>query len=138
MLKDTAEGIKETVKDAISSPEPQKTHLVFLGAVLSPPVAAIYSFLYNLTMGRLPIPPILNHVIKILTPAVPIAIIKYAKLPAGNIVNGALLGVVVFQIVELILSLVSGEGFQEENKMEVGDALSVRGDEFFGKLNNML
>lgn len=108
MVKSAGTAITAGAKAAMSPASPGGTWQFVLGATLGAPVSSIYSFLYNRTIGLLPIPTVLKLATKVLIPLVPIYFVSKSKIPFGNIINGALAGVIVAQGLNILFGLFAG------------------------------
>lgn len=109
IVKKTASAAKSGVKAAIAPATPAGTWQFILGGLLSAPVSTVYSFLYNQTIGKLPIPAPIMIGVKVLAPLIPIYFVNKLKLPAGNIINGACAGVMVAQGLNILFGLFAGK-----------------------------
>jgi len=108
MIKSTGKAISAGAKTAMQPATPQGTWQFVLGAVLGAPVSSVYSFLYNKTLGRV-IPGAFGLIAKIAIPLVPIYFVSQSKIPFGNIINGALVGVMVAQGLNILFGLFAGK-----------------------------
>ena len=109
IIAKTGSAIKTGAKTAMSPASPSGTWQFVLGALLGAPVSSVYSFVYDETLGKLPIPADISKAVKILAPLVPIYFVKTSQIPFGNIINGTLAGVVVAQGLDLLFNIFAGE-----------------------------
>jgi len=125
MIKGLSSGVKAAGSAAMAPATSQSTWQFVLGALLGAPASSVYSFLYNSTIGKIPIPPALNLGVKILLPLAPIYFVKQSKMAFGNIINGALVGVMVAQILNIVFGLFSGKMPSLSNGTMKAEALEL-------------
>jgi len=101
---------KETIKEATKPATPSGTRLALLGALMSPIVAKGYSYVYDMTLGKLTI--LRNGIVaKVVKIGIPLALamaIRKLKVPAGNIINGALFGTALMEIIKVVIEAIGG------------------------------
>lgn len=135
LVKSTGKGIKDAASAAMQPATPTGTWQFVLGALLGAPVSSVYSFIYNSTIGKIPIPPVISLGVKILLPLVPIYFVKTSKVAFGNVINGALVGIVVAQALNIAFGLFSGKMPSLSNStMKAEDLEIATNDGWFSKL----
>lgn len=133
IIKKTGAGIKAGAKAAMAPASPAGTWQFVLGAAVGAPISSVYSFLYNQTIGKIPMPVVLNLGIKLLAPLIPIAIVKSSKIPFGNIINGALVGIIVAQGINILFGLLAGKLPALGNSYQASE-LATEKNGFFSKI----
>jgi len=134
IAKGLSKGVKGAANAAMQPATPGGTWQFVLGAILGAPVSSVYSFLYNSTIGRIPIPPAINLGAKILLPLVPIYFVKKSKVAFGNVINGALVGVMVAQILNIGFGLLAGKMPSLSNGKMKAEDLELEDVGWFQKL----
>ncbi len=132
-VKNLGSAIASGAKTAMQPATPQGTWQFVLGAVLGAPVSSVYSFLYNKTLGRV-IPGAFGLAAKILIPLVPIYFVSQSKIPFGNIINGALAGVIVAQGLNIMFGLFAGKMPALGNSAVSDEPLTVATSGFYSNL----
>ncbi|GAG76871.1 unnamed protein product [marine sediment metagenome] len=130
-------AIKAGATTAIAPATPHGTWQFVLGALVGAPASSVYSFLYNQSIGKIPMPPALLLGVKLLLPLAPIYFIKKSKVPFGNIMNGALVGVMVAQGLNIFFGLLAGRmpTLTKNNSVKAGDlTLEAPSGSWFDKL----
>lgn len=133
MAKNVGSAIAAGAKTAMQPASPQGTWQFVLGAVLGAPVSSIYSMVYNKTLGRV-IPGVLGLAAKVLIPLVPIYFVSKSKIPFGNIINGALAGVIVAQGLNILFGLFAGRMPSLGNAAISSEPLAIATGGFYDKL----
>lgn len=110
IIKKPTEAIISAGKEIIAPADTKGTSSVLLGAVASPVISMIYSKLYNMVIGKIPINiPYVKEVIRIILPLLPVFPVMKLKIPAGNLINGTLLGIFLTQILSLVFEIFQGK-----------------------------
>lgn len=127
LIKKPIQKTKAIIKTASAAPSPSGTYNVFLGAIAGAPLARFYSYGYNMTLAKLPIPQFANIGLKILAPLGIIGITKGFKLPFGNMINGVALGITAATALDFAFDLLMGGSITKgvSEKMSVKEPLAL-------------
>lgn len=107
--------------------------MVFLGALTSPMLSTAYSYGWNAIVPNIPIindQPLINAIARIGVPFGLAGIVRAFKLPFGALINGALLGIGVVQIIHLIAGFITGKEVDQLGAGELTLATDI--SDFFG------